>query len=155
MTASRQPVRQDRDKTTMQKAALAVGIVFVLFGILGFIPGATTQFDQMDMAGHESEALLLGLFQVSILHNIVHLLYGVAGLVLARTYANAKNYLLIGGVIYLVLWIYGLVIDLNSDANFVPFNDADNWLHLFLGVGMIALALILSRKRDHDTTNRV
>ncbi|WP_216698896.1 DUF4383 domain-containing protein [Arthrobacter sp. H20] len=155
MTASHQPVRQDRKKTTMQKAAMAVGIVFVLVGILGFIPGATTQFDQMDMAGHESEALLLGLFQVSILHNIVHLLYGVAGLVLARTYANAKNYLLIGGVIYLVLWIYGLVIDLNSDANFVPFNDADNWLHLFLGVAMIALALILSRKRDHDTTNRV
>ncbi|MBG6181983.1 DUF4383 domain-containing protein [Arthrobacter sp. CAN_A1] len=155
MTASHQPVRQDREKTTMQKAAMAVGIVFVLFGVLGFIPGVTTQFDQMDMAGHESEALLLGLFQVSILHNIVHLLYGVAGLVLARTYANAKNYLLIGGVLYLVLWIYGLVIDLNSDANFVPFNDADNWLHLFLGVGMIALALSLSRKRDHATTNRV
>ncbi|MBG6192347.1 hypothetical protein IWX64_003318 [Arthrobacter sp. CAN_A212] len=155
MTASHQPVRQDREKTTMQKAAMAVGIVFVLFGVLGFVPGVTTEFDQMDMAGHESEALLLGLFQVSILHNIVHLLYGVAGLVLARTYANAKNYLLIGGVLYLVLWIYGLVIDLNSDANFVPFNDADNWLHLFLGVGMIALALILSRKRDHATTNRV
>ncbi|MHA7141903.1 DUF4383 domain-containing protein [Arthrobacter sp. Sr33] len=154
MTAANQPVRQDREKTNMQKAAMAVGAVFLLVGILGFIPGVTSQHDQMDMAGPESEALLLGAFQVSILHNIVHLLFGVAGLVLARTYSNAKNYLLIGGVIYLVLWIYGLVIDQDSDANFVPFNDADNWLHLFLGAAMVALALILKRKRDHNTANR-
>ncbi|PVE16251.1 DUF4383 domain-containing protein [Arthrobacter sp. Bz4] len=138
----------------MQKAAMGMGAVFLLVGILGFIPGVTSQHDQMDMAGPESEALLLGIFQVSILHNIVHLLFGVAGLVLARSYSNAKNYLLIGGVIYLVLWIYGLVIDQDSTANFVPLNDADNWLHLFLGVAMIALALILRRKRDHNTGNR-
>lgn len=157
MAASDQPVRRERGKTTMQKAAMAVGVVFLLVGILGFIPGVTTQHDQMGMAGPESDAFLLGTFQVSILHNIVHLLYGVAGLLLARTYSNAKNYLLFGGVIYLLLWIYGLVIDQDSDANFVPFNDADNWLHLVLGIGMIALALILSRKRDHGhaTTNRV
>ena len=154
MTAQNNQVNDTREKTTMQKAAMAIGAVFVLVGILGFIPGVTSQMDMMDMAGHESEALLLGTFQVSILHNIVHLLFGVAGLALARTYSNAKNYLLVGGVIYLVLWIYGLVIDQNSDANFVPLNDADNWLHLFLGVAMIGLALILRRKRDHNTANR-
>ena len=154
MTAQNNQANDTREKTTMQKAAMAIGAVFVLVGILGFIPGVTSQMDMMDMAGHESEALLLGTFQVSILHNIVHLLFGVAGLALARTYSNAKNYLLVGGVIYLVLWIYGLVIDQNSDANFVPLNDADNWLHLFLGVAMIGLALILRRKRDHNTANR-
>ncbi|MHA7276260.1 DUF4383 domain-containing protein [Arthrobacter sp. HLT1-21] len=154
MTAHSNQVNSTREKTTMQKAAMTIGAVFLLVGILGFIPGVTSQMDQMDMAGHESEAFLLGTFQVSILHNIVHLLFGVAGLVLARTYSNAKNYLLVGGVIYLVLWIYGLVIDQNSDANFVPLNDADNWLHLFLGVAMIGLALILSRKREHDTASR-
>lgn len=49
-----------------------------------------------------------------------------------------------------MLWVYGLLIDMNSDLNFVPLNDADNWLHLFLGIGMIALALLLTRNRDRD-----
>ncbi|MBE0011089.1 DUF4383 domain-containing protein [Arthrobacter sp. AET 35A] len=136
----------------MQNAALAVGVVFLLVGILGFLPGVTSEHNQMEMAGPESEALLLGIFQVSVLHNTVHLLFGVAGVVLARTYSNARNFLLIGGIIYLVLWIYGLVIDQDSTANFVPFNSADNWLHLVLGAGMVALALILRRKREDATT---
>ena len=62
--------------------------------------------------------------------------------------AAAAAYLVGGGIIYLVLWIYGLVIDKESTANFVPVNTADNWLHLVLGVGMIGLGLALSR----DTT---
>lgn len=51
-----------------------------------------------------------------------------------------------GGVIYLVLWIYGLVIDHQSAANFVPLNTADNWLHLGLAVGMILLGLLVPRR---------
>jgi 4-hydroxybenzoate polyprenyltransferase len=96
-------------------------------------------------AGHESTAMLLGVFHVSILHNIVHLLFGVVGLVLARTVAGARGFLIGGGVVYLVLWIYGLLIDHDSAANFVPVNTADNWLHLLLGVGMIGLGLALNR----------
>jgi len=46
-----------------------------------------------------------------------------------------------------VLWLYGLVVDKASDANFVPVNTADNWLHFVLGVGMIALGVMLA-KRD-------
>jgi len=131
--------------TPVQKAAAAVGIVFLAVGVLGFIPGITTDFDTMKFAGHESEAKLLGLFQVSILHNIVHLLFGVAGLALARTWSGARNYLIGGGVIYLVLWIYGLLVSENSSANFVPLNAADDWLHLVLGLGMIGLGVALTR----------
>jgi len=129
----------------VQLAAAAVGAVFLLVGILGFIPGITTNYDQMQFAGHESEAYLLGLFQVSILHNIVHLLFGVAGLALARTFSRAKIFLLGGGIIYAVLWIYGLIIGGESAANFVPLNTADNWLHLGLAIGMIALGALLGR----------
>ena len=132
-------------RTNVQKAALAVGAVFLLIGILGFVPGITSNYDQLAVAGHQSEAMLMGVFQVSILHNIVHLLFGVAGIAMAKSRAGARNYLLWGGVVYLVLWIYGLVIDHDSEANFVPVNDADNWLHLVLGVGMVALALLLTR----------
>lgn len=139
------------DNALLRKAAMAVGAVFVLVGILGFVPGITQDFDQMKFAGHESEAALLGLFQVSVLHNIVHLLYGVAGLALARTVSGARAYLVGGGVIYLVLWIYGLLVGENSAANFVPLNNADDWLHLGLGIGMIALGLALSRETTRTT----
>lgn len=133
----------------VRKAATAVGAVFLLVGILGFIPGITTQYSEMAFAGHESDAMLLGLFQVSVLHNIVHLLFGVAGLAMARRSDTARNYLIGGGVIYLALWLYGLVVDKASSANFVPINDADNWLHLGLGLGMVALGILASR-RAHD-----
>lgn len=141
-----------RDKSNLQKAAMLVGAVFLLVGILGFIPGITTNYGDMQFAGHESGAELLGIFQVSVLHNIVHLLFGVLGLAAARDWDSSRLFLVGGGAIYLVLWIYGLVIDLNSGANFVPVNTADNWLHFLLGVGMIGLGLALGRgvARDRD-----
>ena len=132
--------------TNMQKAATAVGAVFLLVGVAGFIPGITTEYDTMEFAGHHSEALLLGVFQVSILHNIVHLLFGVAGLALARTWNTARLYLIGGGVIYGLLWIYGLVVDKEHQANFVPLNTADDWLHFVLAVGMIGLGFLFSRE---------
>lgn len=139
-------------RTPVQQAALAVGAVFLLVGVLGFIPGITTNYDTMEFAAHHSEAKLLGIFQVSILHNLVHLAFGVAGLALSRTAAQARLYLLAGGAIYLVLWLYGLIIDHDSAANFVPVNTADNWLHLVLGLGMIALGALLARGRSATRT---
>jgi hypothetical protein len=102
----------------------------------------------MEFAEHHSEAKLLGLFQVSILHNLVHLLFGIAGLAMARTAATARTFLIGGGVIYLALWLYGLIIDKDSAANFVPLNTADNWLHFVLGIGMIALGFLLARRTN-------
>jgi arginine exporter protein ArgO len=112
----------------------------------------------MTFAGHDSMAKLLGLFMVSVLHNLVHLAFGVVGLVLARAARTARLFLIVGGVVYLVLWLYGLVIDHDSSANFVPLNTADDWLHLILGLGMIALGIALGRSvagtlgaaRTHD-----
>lgn len=130
----------------LQKAALAVGAVFLLVGVLGFIPGITTNYDTMTFASHHSEAHLLGLFNVSILHNIVHLAFGVAGILMARTFNGARVFLIGGGIIYAVLVVYGVLIDHDSAANFVPLNTADNWLHLALAIGMIALGVLLSRR---------
>jgi hypothetical protein len=135
-----------RERSPVQVAAGLVGVAFLLVGILGFIPGITTNlYDGLEFAGHDGDAELLGLFQVSILHNIVHLLFGVAGLALATTFSGARTYLIGGGLIYLVLWIYGLVVDMGSDANFVPLNSADNWLHFLLGATMVVLGLALGR----------
>ncbi|WP_327107553.1 DUF4383 domain-containing protein [Nonomuraea glycinis] len=143
--------RSTATRSPVQLAALVVGAVFLLVGVLGFVPGVTTNFDDLQFASHHSDALLLGVFQVSILHNIVHLLFGVAGILMARTVPGARNYLIGGGVIYLLLWLYGMLIDHDSAANFVPLNGADNWLHLLLGIGMLALGFLLTRTR---TTTR-
>ncbi|UMG91867.1 DUF4383 domain-containing protein [Nocardioides sp. TF02-7] len=139
------PNRSSMTATPLQTAATVVAAVFLLVGVLGFVPGITSDYDTMEFAGHESEAKLLGIFQVSILHNIVHLLFGLAGLALARSWSGARAYLVGGGVIYAVLFVYGIVIDHDSSANFVPLNGADNVLHLLLAIGMIGIGLALGR----------
>jgi Domain of unknown function (DUF4383) len=136
----------------VQGAALLVGAAFLVVGVLGFIPGVTTDYDLLQWAGHHSGAKLFGVFAVSGLHNALHLALGVAGLAMARTYAKARAYFLTGGVVYLGLWVYGLLIDRGSSANFVPVNNADNWLHLGLGVGMLLLGVTLAGQ--HDPTKR-
>ena len=123
MTASHSvhpPKSAAKFSSPVQKAALAVGVVFLAVGILGFVPGITTNYDQLSFAGHHSDAALLGIFNVSVLHNLVHLAFGIAGIVLARTFNSARSYLIGGGVVYLALFVYGLVIDHDSSANFVP-----------------------------------
>ena len=148
--------RQSGQATTarwapVQIAALVVGAAFLLTGVLGFIPGITTNFDMLSFAGHHSGAKLLGLFEVSVLHNVVHLAFGVAGLALARTFGGARRFLLGSGAIYLALTLLGLVIDHESPANFVPVNAADNWLHLVLAIAMIVLGIVLGRRRRTTT----
>jgi len=131
----------------LQTAAAVVGAGFLLTGIAGFIPGLVSDFDSMTFAGHESGAELLGIFEVSVLHNIVHLLFGVVGLIAMRRWTWARGFLIGGGIIYVALWVYGLLVDHNDPANFVPVNDADNWLHLGLGVAMVLLGVLLDRDR--------
>ena len=134
--------------TPVQKAALVVAATFALVGILGFIPGITTNYDQLQFAGHESAAELLGVFDVSVLHNLVHLLFGAAGFALARTWVGARAFLTGGGVVYLVLALYGVLVGRQDRANFVPLDDADDWLHLGLGLGMIVLGVVLTWGRE-------
>lgn len=140
-------------KAPVQKAALAVGLVFLVVGVLGFIPGITTDYDMLSFAGHHSEAKLLGVFNVSVVHNFVHLLFGLLGVALHLTFNGARGYLIGGGVVYLLLFVYGLLVDHDSAANFVPLNSADNWLHLVLAIGMIGLGAALGRvpHRVHET----
>ena len=137
------------DRTDVQRAAQLFGIVFLLVGILGFIPGITSDYDQLTTFDDQG-AKLFGIFGVNILENVAHLLYGIAGLALARTWAGAKNYFIWGGLIYVALWLYGLIIDEESSANFLGLNEPSNWLHLVLGVAMIAAGYLLSRRVVRD-----
>jgi hypothetical protein len=129
------------ERTPLQTVALFVGIGFLLVGILGFIPGITTNAPG-DFSGSDSDAELFGIFEVSILHSIVHLLYGLVGIALARTWDGARTFLIGGGVIYLLLWILGLI----GGANWIPTNSADDWLHFVVGVGMVGAGFLLGRE---------
>jgi hypothetical protein len=128
-------------RSQAQTLAMLVAVTFLLVGVLGFIPGITTHYGDMKFAGDDSGAKLLGLFQVSILHNIVHLLFGIAGWFLARTWSGARQYLLGGGVIYLALWVLGIL----DGADWIPANSADNYLHLALGIGLLGLGFVSTR----------
>ncbi len=151
----RRDIAVDEERARLVRIlTMVVGATFLLVGILGFVPGVTTNVGDIDLAGHESPSQLFDVFQVSVLHNVVHLLFGIVGLAAARTLRTSRLYLLVGGAIYLALFLYGLVIDHDETANFVPLNDADNWLHLGLGLGMVALGLIPTSRR-HDAGDRM
>jgi hypothetical protein len=137
------------DRTPLQNVARLVGVVFLLVGIAGFIPGITTNlYDGLEFAGTDGDAELLGIFEVSVLHNIVHGLFGLAGLALAGTASGARTFLVGGGAIYILLWLLGLL----GGADWIPSNTADDWLHFVLGVGMVGLGLALTRERRVPTT---
>jgi arginine exporter protein ArgO len=128
-------------RSTARGAALLFGIAFLLVGVLGFVPGITADYDALKFAGHESGAQLFGVFTVSVLHNLVHLLFGVLGVLAARANGSSRAFLMIGGGIYVLLWVFGLAMDRHSAANFLPLDNADDWLHLGLGLAMIAAGI--------------
>ncbi len=123
-------------KTLAQRLAFLFGVAFLVVGIFGFVPGITVNYDDLEFSGHESDAELLGLFQVSVLHNVAHLLFGV-GILAARRHSSALQYLLVAGTLYAVLFVYGLLASERGSENFLPTNNGDDVLH-----GALALALI-------------
>jgi hypothetical protein len=129
---------------------MGVGILLIVVGILGFVPGITTQYSELMFLGPDSHAMFLGLFQVSMLLNIVQLAIGATGWTMSRTEHGARNFLLGAGALYIVLSIFGLSVGVDSAANFLSFNMADNWTHLVLGVVMIACGWLLSRNMASD-----
>ena len=131
-----------RYSTPIQELALLVGLGFVVIGIAGFIPGLTTHYGDLSFGGHDSGAKLFGVFQTSILLNLVHLLSGVVGIVLSRARQTARAFLVIGGLAYLVIFLYGLLTSDTSGANFIPLNRADDILHAALGASMLVFGLL-------------
>ena len=117
--------------------AMIFGIVFLVIGAGGFIPGLTA----LDHAGHpaDSEVTMrtffgyeLGLFPVNVLHNIVHLLFGVWGILASRSYSGSRGYFRAVAIIYAVLAVMGLVPALRTTFGLIPLYGADVVLHVVL-----------------------
>ena len=122
------------EKTLNQKLGLAFGVVYVLVGLLGFVLAGGGGF-----TGEEGE-LLLGIFEVNGLHNIVHLLIGVAlaGAAMSSAAASRSTNMTIGAV-YLALGLLGWFIN-DTALDIVALNAADHVLHLLSGILLIAVA---------------
>ena len=121
----------------IQRFALVFGIVFLVVGIAGFIPGLTPAHRHPDVGLQAGLGLLFGLFPVNILHNLVHLLFGGWGLAASRSVSGSLGYAKATAVIYAVLMLMGLIPALNLHATFglIPLYGHDIWLHAVLAVG--------------------
>jgi uncharacterized protein DUF4383 len=120
--------------TTLQKLAGVFGVIFIVVALLGFItPGG------MAMATAADTGLLLGLFPVNLLHNIVHLLFGIWGFAAARSWGGSKSYFTIAGAIYAVLTCVGFLSP--SGFGLVPLGGNDIWLHAVLAIAMLGIGL--------------
>lgn len=113
--------------------ALVYGIVFLAVGIAGFIPGLLmpSAADHV-LAVDAMDGRLLGLFPVNILHNIVHILFGLWGIAAYRSWSAARVYARVVAVVYAILAVMGLVPVLNTTFGLIPLYGHDVWLHALL-----------------------
>jgi len=115
----------------VKTAATLFGIVFLAIGILGFVPGIT------------SDQMLLGIFMVNPAHSVVHIASGIVALLCAMSGAGASRvYFQIFGIVYGLVAILGFVQGNAILLGMISNNNADTWLHtgiavvsLFLGLG--------------------
>lgn len=130
-------------RTVNQIVALVFGVVYTLVAILGFFVSETfAETEDND---------LLGIFQVNHLHNIVHLLIGLALIVAAKRHASARAANLAIGLTYLLLGVIGPLLT-GTEANIVALNAADHWLHLASGALLTATALLADKGARHSTS---
>ena len=122
-----------------RRFAQAMGVIFLLVGIMGFIPALLTDpsthpHGDHNLTVHAFDGYLLGLFHVNALHSGVHVLFGILGLVMGTKWDTARLYARIVAVSYGLLTIMGLVPALNTVFGFIPIHGHDVWLHALIAI---------------------
>ena len=123
----------------VRRVAMVFGIGFLLMGVLGLV-----SVGGMSMEADPTPAALLGLFPINLVHNIVHLLFGVWGLVASRSFVRSKQYAQIGGVVYLLLAVCGLASP--STFGMIPNGGNDIWLHAVIGLVLAGVGFTAREK---------
>lgn len=120
-----------------RNCALALGIIFLLLGIAGFIPAFTTlpgeTFDSgipLDADGIYSKgfSLLFGAFPTNFIHNLVHVAVGVLGIAAATT-GNAKLYNRGFAISYAVIFLMGIIPLAKTTFGIMPVFGNNVWLN--------------------------
>ncbi|WP_406054453.1 DUF4383 domain-containing protein [Kribbella sp. NBC_00889] len=141
-----------------QEVALWVAGTFLTLGYLGFLPGVTTGVQTLGLSSAEQAARLFGLFHVSIVHNLVHLVIGLVGLAVAGVDRYARGFLALTGVALMMLLIYGQLAARPIPPSLIPLDAADVWLHTVLAIAMFAAAVLAPAgergSRPHDVATR-
>jgi hypothetical protein len=115
--------------------ALVYGIVFLLVGIAGFIPGFLAPPEEgRQLAVNTGFGRLFNLFPVNVLHNLVHIVFGIWGLAAYRTFSAARTYARAVAIIYGLLTVMGLIPVLSTTFGLIPIYGHDVWLHALLAL---------------------
>jgi len=125
--------------TVVQRVAQIFGIGFLLLALAGFV-AAGTSMDPHAMTAPRA----LWLFPVNTLHNLVHLIFGLWGLLAARGHRASRNYAQVGGVAYILLALLGFVAP--DGFGLLPLGGNDVILHAVIGI-VLALAGFTARER--------
>lgn len=116
--------------------ALIWGVAFLMLAATGFIPGLLQDIhpDDPHLLVDEMYGRALGLFPVNVLHSLVHLVFGIWGVLAYRDWDKAKAYAKAVAVIYGLFVVMGLIPGLNTTFGLVPLHDNDVWLHAVLAI---------------------
>ena len=118
-------------------AAILFGIVFLVVGVLGFVPAATPPM------ADGSGGMLLNIFHVNTAHNLIHIASGVVFLLCGLAGAGpSRTFFRIFGVVYALVAVLGLVKGNGMLLGMVANNMADVWLHVVLAVSMLYLGFV-------------
>jgi len=114
--------------------ALIFGIAFLLIAASGFIPGVAAPHDHPDVTLKQGLNLALGLFPANILHDLVHLLFGLWGVIASRSVGASRGYARATAIIYATFMVMGLIPAARIWTTFglVPLYGNDVWLHAIL-----------------------
>jgi hypothetical protein len=133
--------------------ALVWGILFLMAGASGFVPGlwhpAPAHYPEMAVDSFYGDAMRL--FPVNILHNFVHMLFGVWGLLAYKSLGSSKNYARIVAISYGLLIVLGLIPATNTLFGLVPLFGNDVFLHIFLAAPAAYFGFV---RRDAVTSDR-
>ncbi len=134
--------------------ALIVGIIYLIVGIAGFIPGIRTDREWADLTVRAGSGELIGLFPVNLLHNLVHLAIGILGILAYRTYDASRTYSRALAIVYAVLAVMGLIsaAKLRFLFGLAPLHSHDIWLHAV--TALIAAYFGWGAARDTATLSR-
>nr|WP_042186702.1 DUF4383 domain-containing protein [Kibdelosporangium sp. MJ126-NF4]CEL17472.1 hypothetical protein [Kibdelosporangium sp. MJ126-NF4]CTQ91301.1 hypothetical protein [Kibdelosporangium sp. MJ126-NF4] len=137
--------------TSVQTEAALIGGVLLILGIAGFPSNTTIGYHALEFVGHPSSATPLEAPTMAIPHTVVHIAAGLAGIALARSTRTAKGFLTGGGALYLMLWLYGLIMD--EAAGPLRLTSINSWLYCVLGVVMMSVGWVLGA-RENTATER-
>jgi hypothetical protein len=121
-----------RQHMSTRTFARIFGILFLVLGLGGFVPGLTQPHVHPNLTVDAASGMALGLFPVNVLHNLFHIAFGIWGLMAARSLGAARGYGRSVAIIYGVLTVMGLIPATNTTFGLVPIYGNDVWLHALL-----------------------